>query len=628
MDDTDRVGALWPRPHRVTRTGDACRVADGDLWQIGTSGPVPIELAQRLALELEQHGFCASKPEASRAAGARVLSVQLVQGGTRRDESYRLEVTSKGVRVEAAGEAGLFYGTRTLLQLFGRRDAEAGELILPGAVIEDAPSFGARGFMLDVSRDKVPSLATLFDLVDTLANLKFNQLQLYMEHTFAYRGHDAVWAAASPLTAREVQQLDAYCRARLIELVPNQNSFGHMQRWLKHGEYRALAECPDGFEHPWNPSGEPYGLCADDPRSLALLADLYDQLAESFSSKTINVGLDETLDLGNGRSRARCEREGTPRVYLAFLRDVHRLVGERGFAMQFWADMALQAPELLRELPRDAVALAWGYEADHPFAADASALARAGLPFYVCPGTSSWNSLAGRSANALANLHGAAQAGLAAGAAGYLVTDWGDNGHLQPLPVSYLGLVAGAGVAWNAGVGDELEAATVRCLNEHVFCDRAQVMGGVMRDLGNTYLHAGACPPNASALFGLLLHPERELPLGVTASTLARVVEVVLQAASPLARAAMNRPDAALIQSEVGWVRDALLVAARLGTARASESPASEPLCAELRRLLDQHQRQWLARNRPGGLADSAARLRRALVCVSGAGPGFTNAGY
>ena len=54
--------------------------------------------------------------------------------------------------------------------------------------------------MLDISRDKVPTMPTLFALVDRLAEWKINQLQLYIEHTFAYRGHEEVWRNADPMT--------------------------------------------------------------------------------------------------------------------------------------------------------------------------------------------------------------------------------------------------------------------------------------------------------------------------------------------------------------------------------------------------------------------------------------------
>ncbi len=134
---------------------------------------------------------------------------------------------------------------------------------LPVCEIEDAPDFEARGVMLDISRDKVPTMATLFELVDRLAALKINQLQLYTEHTFAYRGHEEVWRDASPMTPEEIRELDVYCLERCVELVPNQNSFGHLERWLALPRYAPLAELPQGGAPlPWGGIHErPTSLC-------------------------------------------------------------------------------------------------------------------------------------------------------------------------------------------------------------------------------------------------------------------------------------------------------------------------------------------------------------------------------
>jgi N-acetyl-beta-hexosaminidase len=179
-----------------------------------------------------------------------------------------------------------------------------------------------------------------------------------MEHTFAYRGHEVVWEKASPFTGEEILALDAFCRQYHVALIPNQNSFGYMHRWLIHEPYRPLAECPDGVGHPFSPNHEPYSLCPTDPGSLALLADLYDQLLLRFSSPQLNVGLDETFDLGLGRSAQACTEKGSGRVYLEFLKQIHRLVSQRGRTMQFWGDIILHHPELIGELPQDAIALA------------------------------------------------------------------------------------------------------------------------------------------------------------------------------------------------------------------------------------------------------------------------------
>jgi hypothetical protein len=160
-------------------------------------------------------------------------------------QGYRISIRPSGVELTGADEPGLAYGLATLNQA----KRECGRAI-PCGDIEDWPDFPIRGVMLDVSRNKVPSMETLLSLIEMLAGLKYNHLQLYMEHTFAYSQHKEVWAHASPLTGREIRRLDAFCGARHIELVPNQNSFGHLHRWLSLPRYRGFAECPEGFTFP------------------------------------------------------------------------------------------------------------------------------------------------------------------------------------------------------------------------------------------------------------------------------------------------------------------------------------------------------------------------------------------
>ncbi len=541
------------------------------------------------------------------------------------EQGYELRVGAGGISLAATSTAGLQYGLATLAQLIAVGPGAPGQVELPQLEIEDAPDFPERGVMLDVSRDKVPAQRTLRMLIDRLARWKVNQLQLYMEHTFAYRGHQRVWQHASPLTADDIDELDAYCAERHIQLVPNQNSFGHMHRWLVHEPYRQLAECPDGFDHPWNWSKEPYGLCATDPGSLALLEELYDQLLPHFRSRLFNVGLDETIDLGAGRSRAACEARGTERVYLEFLQEVQQRVQARGRRMMFWGDIIVKRPELIAELPREAIALEWGYEADHPFAEHLELFRRAGLEFYVCPGTSSWNSIAGRTENAALNIARAALQGKAAGATGLLTTDWGDHGHLQPLPVSYLGLLLGAGFSWNVGSAEratELDLAGL--LDRHAFADPKGALGAVARDLGNAYREAGSLRANSSVLFWALIKPERLFePTGVTRESLERTLEFVERAGQPLASARPAVNDGPLLRDEFSWAHDVLRFACRLGIERAGladrdavgsiRNGTRAALALELRKLIERHRALWQARNRQGGLADSAARLERLL---------------
>jgi hexosaminidase len=279
-------------------------------------------------------------------------------------QGYDIEITPSAVRITAASPEAAFYAAQTLVQIFRQH----GDGRVPCLEIEDRPDFRTRGVMLDISRDKVPTMATLFALVDQLAELKINHLQLYTEHTFAYRAHPQVWQNASPMTGDEILALDQYCRERFIELVPNQNSFGHMERWLKLPAYRDLAETPDGFTFPWgvrHPGG--FSLNPTDPRSMDFIEGLYGELLPHFTSPLFNVGCDETFDLGLGKSKAECDRRGKGRVYLDFLNQIHDRLQDHQRIMMFWGDIILSHPELLGQMPRDVVALYWGYEAGHPF---------------------------------------------------------------------------------------------------------------------------------------------------------------------------------------------------------------------------------------------------------------------
>jgi hypothetical protein len=522
-------------------------------------------------------------------------------------QGYRLVIGGERVEIVCGDDAGIFYGRQTLAQL--HRQFGAGPEI-PRGEIEDWPDFPVRGVMLDVSRDKVPTMATLLMLVDLFAELKINQLQLYTEHTFAYAKHPDVWRDLSPMTPEEVRQLDDYCRARFIELVPNQNSFGHMARWLKHSRYADLAEAPDGFTFPWGLRHEGgFTLNPLDPRSLELVESLYDELLPCFRSQMLNVGCDETFDLGLGRSREECERRGKERVYLDFILKIYDAVRRRGRTMQFWGDIILHKPELIGELPKDVIALNWGYEADHPFEKETRAFADAGVPFYVCPGTSSWVSISGRTDNAIGNLKSAAEWGLRNGASGYLNTDWGDLGHLQYLPVSYLGFAAGAAYSWCYEANRDLDVS--RALDVHVFRDAAGVMGRLMYDFGNIYQVVKNPVANGSRLFWSLMGEERRRMWDPVTREDFDAADVGLDPiVLRLHDVRMDRPDTQLIIDEVRNGAAMLKFAChhgrhRLGADRMSKSR----MTYWLNEIVTEHKRLWLARNRPGGLRDSCAQL-------------------
>ena len=97
-------------------------------------------------------------------------------------------------------------------------------------------------------------MESIFEFIDLLSILRFNEFQLYIEHTFAFQNHRDVWKDSSPLSGEEIQKIDHYCTDRFIDLVPNLNSFGHFERWLRHKPYKILRNARTGFiekSHLW-----------------------------------------------------------------------------------------------------------------------------------------------------------------------------------------------------------------------------------------------------------------------------------------------------------------------------------------------------------------------------------------
>ncbi|OPZ27030.1 MAG: N,N'-diacetylchitobiase precursor [Lentisphaerae bacterium ADurb.BinA184] len=538
---------LLPQPRRVRVSAGQYRVPPSGVVEFDAADGRLRRAVEALAGELGPAARAWSVVGAGEGR-AETPAVRLtVQPGVTPAQGYRLAVAPTGVSVEGADADGLFYGIATLRQLLRPGDAAPGAPpALPVCTIEDWPDFPCRGVMLDVSRDKVPTLDTLCALADDLAAWKVNHIQLYMEHTFAFRNHGEVWAEASPYTAEDIRRLDAFCQERFIELAPNFNSFGHFGRWLKHPRYRPLAECPDGFRTAggeWR--DEPSTLDPRNPAVLNLLTELYAELLPNFTSRRFHVGCDETWELGQGRSREACAREGLDAVFLGFLEQLHRLVRGHGREMHYWGDMVWNHfPDRLDRLSRESVMVDWGYYRAYPFFA------------------------------------------------------------------------AGAAMAWAEETNSD--AAIADALDPHVFRDAAGTAGRAALALADTWQHVGRGITQAHWL-DRILHGglQQTLPAEITAESLAATAAHIEASLAALARSRMARPDAGLILDEFRNNARMALHACRLGQAiregRQAMPAVRRGLEADMAAILDEHRRLWRARNREGGLADSARVFEQRL---------------
>ena len=396
-------------------------------------------------------------------------------------ESFHICISSDGIRITCQDGAGYFYALGVLVQLAAQADG-----VLPCAEIADEPSLSVRGIMLDIGRDKIPSMETLKGLIDLFASMRINHLQLYMEgFTFDYEDFHYLFTNETPVTPEEFRKLSQYARAHFIDLVPNQNVLGHMEKWLEKPQFRSLAECEDGyiFENLfWRP---PMTLDVRDSRSFELAETLLGTLMDASSSGCINVNMDEPFELGMGKNKQAAEKEGRLNLYFEYVEKLHAYCASRGKRMLMWGDEILHHPDCVSRFPKDAILLDWIYEGDAHFEDHARLMQKTGLNYCLCPGTSSWGSLTGRSDNMAKNIRDAASCAIRYGGLGIITTDWGDLGHWQYLSASYPGFAYTAACSWSGPESDS--DLTAWFCNRFIYKSPAENAFQTAWDLGNYY---------------------------------------------------------------------------------------------------------------------------------------------
>ena len=449
-----------PLPHKIELSEGFARLTHDSPLEIHATDPrierATLELRSALGKTDTQIG----KPAPTRM---KILTDKSIPGGP---DAYRLTVGRAEIRVIGSSAAGCFYGLQTLRQLsagsqpcsqahegwFALPHRSCSPSRVPCCDIKDRPDFATRGLLHDVTRGKVPTLATLKLLVDRLAGFKANQLQLYIEHAFTFAFDPDICTHEEGLTPEEIREVNRYAHERYVELVPALATLGHMGRILSMPRYRHLAEIDAPNEWAamtWPQRARGLTLDCTNPESLELVRRMWSDVLDCFPARAVNICGDEPHDLGRGRSRARTKRLDVPAAYVDHLRKTHDICAARGRRTQFWSDVIRTHAHVLDRLPRDSTVLHWGYD-DNAAYSETSTFTDGGLTTFVCPGTSGWKRILNAMGLAERNITRFAAEGLSTGATGLLNTDWGDHGHFNPLACSWHAIALGAALAWNA----------------------------------------------------------------------------------------------------------------------------------------------------------------------------------
>ncbi|KAK2152971.1 hypothetical protein LSH36_313g04004 [Paralvinella palmiformis] len=503
-------------------------------------------------------------------------------------ESYRLTVNKHILRLDASDIAGLHYGITTLIQLL-RLCQEDG---IPPLHIHDHPSVHCRGVLLDMSKGRVPLEISIRHLIQNLAFLKINQLQLYMRFQVP-QDPEVKWQFS--YTRSTLLQLERYAKSFGVSLVP-------VIDVLPGVVFEDLPEIYSSFDQ--------YISCFVSTRILAIGPRLSSFLMDLSSAGDIIC--DDTKRILP--VPARC-------------------------TVQLCAYMFHDATAALVHFPLNTVLAEYGFQANYDFASHCQKYDENGVPFCLVPGTAAWNSFAGCPEAAVSNIYNAVQAAVTSGAVGVTVSHWSGIGHVTHYPMSLTGIITAAGLCWNSQISlDFIHANLPDLLNVHILEDDGNITGQVILELGRAETYILRCSRNqdgsdnsklpaekGTTLFQLLSHPDDVSLEHLTPEIFQKSMRHIRKCQSELEKSKMHCPDGDIILLELKMTVDFMLTACKIGRALIHAGKNPEPIGYKVinpgianliatkrtdlaNRLLSQievYRNVWLHRSLPQGLNES-----------------------
>ncbi len=379
---------LIPKPVSLI-TGDGNFILPSNLSIIFTKNEELKKIAGSLAKQLTTAGNAVAVTEGNTAV-ANSFFLNLSADKSISAEGYRLQVAANGVTISASAPAGIFYGVQTLLQLLPAQIASnqnnklSDAWAIPFVTIEDAPRFGWRGLMLDVSRHFF-TVAQVKDYIDQMAKYKFNLLHLHLTDDQGWRiqiktlpkltevgawrvdktGTFGRFSKPEPnepktyggfYTQEDIKELVQYAKEKFINILPEIDIPGH--------SLAAIAAYPDLTCTPgtysvnsgeqfmiWPGGGQHfYGtldntLCPANEKVFDFIDKVFTEVAQLFPFAYIHMGGDETARNfweKSAQIKALMKKENLKNldeVQSYFVKRVEKIIASKGKKMIGWDEI-------------------------------------------------------------------------------------------------------------------------------------------------------------------------------------------------------------------------------------------------------------------------------------------------
>jgi len=305
--------------------------------------------------------------------------------------------------------------------------------------------FDRLGMMLDCSRNGILTVVSVKKYMDILAKLGYNCLMLYTEDTYEIEGQPFFGYLRGRYTQAELKELDAYGAEKGIELIPCIQTLAHLNAIVRWNAYKPFTDTDDI-------------LLSDDGRTYALIEDMFSALENCFTSRVVNIGMDEAHMVGLGKHLDRCGYEDRFQILTRHLQKVCEIAQKHGFRPIMWSDMFFRlgnggvytqanpnipGRSVVAAVPKCVDLVYWNYYSETRELYDGMMKAHRCFPneLWFAGGFWNWTGFAPKNAMSIRRTRLALAAARDNGVRNLLFTTWGDDGqecsHFAVLPSVY-----------------------------------------------------------------------------------------------------------------------------------------------------------------------------------------------
>ncbi len=381
-----------------------------------------------------------TRPGLDKQADSRLKTAGLELHSDFNPEGYVLLVDDQGIVVAANNASGLFYGVQTLRQLLL---FDGNGCKVPFVSIRDWPAMRYRWQQADWNRGPIPEIEYAKKQVKILAEYKMNGYSIYSENLYQSKKDPAINDFGGTITANEMAELISFAKQYHVEIIPQQQTFGHLHYVLRKERYAGL--------------GEKHGsqtLSPMEPESYRFIGDYLGEIVPMFESQFFHIGCDETFELGRGKSRELIGRTSFPDVYMGHLKKVAAMPALKDKKLLFWGELAVKNPEKLDLLPPNVIAVAWDYLPRDNYDIFLKPYDDRNIPTFIAPAAFYGGRVFPDFNSHMKNMRIFIMDGQRFHSMGMLNTSWNDLGE-DLFDMGWYGVLYSAACSWQTGESDE-----------------------------------------------------------------------------------------------------------------------------------------------------------------------------